>query len=122
FPLLGGSRAFVNGAMNWPRLSWKIDLVGKFVPAVTFFYLQADDLHLFLPQSNDLRRIDRVAESLMRMVDLEPNLFRNFNFADKLGGYFSRWSEVLTAFLHRVFVVLTDQQGAEQARREEVRL
>jgi hypothetical protein len=120
FPLLGGSRAFVNGTANWPRLGWKVDLIGKFVPVVTFFYLQGDDLHLFLPQSNDLRRINQVAESLLRMVYLEPNLFRNFNFADKLGGYFSRRSEVVTAFLHRVFVELTSQKQANQAQRAEL--
>ena len=45
---------------SWPRLGWKTDLVGKFVPAVAFFYLQGDDLHLFFPQSNDLRRVERV--------------------------------------------------------------
>ena len=96
FPLLGGSRSFVNGASNWPRLSWKADFVGKFVPALAFFYHQDDDLHLFFPQSNDLRRVNEMADSLARMVDLEPNLFRNFNFAfsPKLRMTFSRRSEV----------------------------
>jgi len=122
FPLLGGSRSFINGGENWPRLGWKVDLVGKFVPALAFFYRQGDDLQLFFPQSNDLRRIDALADVLKRMVDLEPNLFRNFNFESKLGGYFSRRSEVAVAFLHRVFVTLTDQEAAARARREQARL
>ena len=119
FPLLGGSRSFVNGASNWPRLSWKADFVGKFVPALAFFYLQNDDLHLFFPQSNDLCRIDAMANSLASMVDLEPNLFRNFNFAPKLGGFFSRRSEVAMAFLHRVAVELSNQERVERVRRHE---
>lgn len=119
FPLLGGSRSFVNGASNWPRLSWKADFVGKFVPALAFFYLQNDDLHLFFPQSNDLRRVNEMADSLARMVDLEPNLFRNFNFASKLGGYFSGRSEVTLAFLHRVAVELSNEDRVEQVRRHE---
>jgi hypothetical protein len=119
FPLLGGSRSFVNGASNWPRLSWKADFVGKFVPALAFFYLQNDNLHLFFPQSNDLRRVDEMANSLASMVDLEPNLFRNFNFAPKLGGYFSRRSEVAIAFLHRVAVELSNQERVERVKRHE---
>jgi hypothetical protein len=105
-------------------LSWKADLVGKFVPALAFFYLQNDDLHLFFPQSNDLCRIDKTADVLSRLVELEPNLFRNFNFAfsTKLGTTFSRRSEVATAFLHRVCVAVTDQKRAAQARRELERL
>jgi hypothetical protein len=123
FPLLGGSRSFINGGADWPRLGWKADFVGKFVPAVTFFYLQSDELHLFFPESNDLRRIDRLADVLAaRMYRLDPNLFRNFDFVAKLGGYLARRSEVALAFLHRVFVALTDQEAAERARREEAKL
>jgi hypothetical protein len=121
FPLLGGSRSFINGGENWPRLSWKVDFVGKFVPALAFFYRQGDDLQLFFPQSNDLRRINALATVLKQMVDLEPNLFRNFNFDPKLGGYFSRRSEVTVAFLHRVFVTLTNQQAAARADRQVAR-
>jgi hypothetical protein len=100
-------------------LSWKVDFVGKFVPALAFFYLQSDDLHLFFPQSNDLRRVNDMADSLARMVDLEPNLFRNFNFASKLGGFFSRRSEVAVAFLHRVAVELSNQERVETVRSHE---
>ncbi len=115
FPLLGGSRSFVNGATNWPRLGWKADFVGKFVPAVAFFYLQGDDLHLFFPQSNDLRRVDEIASALRPMMNLEANLFRNIDFAPKLGGYFQKRSEVTFAFLHRVFVELSLQSRAVSA-------
>jgi len=121
FPLLGGSRSFINGSENWPRLSWKVDFVGKFVPALAFFYRQGDDLQLFFPQSNDLRRINALAVVLKQMVDLEPNLFRNYNFDPKLGGYFSRRSEVAVAFLHRVFVTLTNQEAAARADRREAK-
>ena len=121
FPLLGGSRSFISGNARWPRLGWKTDFAGKFVPALAFFYRQGDDLHLFFPQSNDLRRVNASAETLAGMVQLEPNLFRNFDFAPGLGGYFTKRSEVALAFLHRVFVKLTDQQRAERARQEEAR-
>jgi len=121
FPLLGGSRSFINGGENWPRLGWKVDFVGKFVPALAFFYLQGEDIHLFFPQSNDLRRINELADILKGIVQFEPNLFRNFDFDRKLGGYFSRRSEVTVAFLHRVFVELTNQEGPARSRREQAR-
>ena len=117
FPLLGGSRSFINGNANWPRLGWRADFVGKFVPAVAFFYLQGDDLHLFFPESADLRRVDVMADALARMVDLEPNLFRNFNL--ELGGYFQGRSEVALGFLHRVFVELGHSRTAKRAERIE---
>jgi hypothetical protein len=116
FPLLGGSRSFVNGTTSWPRLGWKADFVGKFVPALAFFYRQGDDIHLFLPQSNSLSRVNETADALMPIVDLEANLFRNFDFEKKLGGYFSGRSEVVIAFLHRVFVKLTDQRAIQALR------
>ncbi len=118
FPLLGGSRSFINGAADWPRMGWKIDLVGKFVPAVAFFYHQGDDLHVFFPESSDLRRIDELADRLASMVQVEPNLFRNFDLL--LGSYLQRRSEVALAFLHRVFVELSKVQIVDrQAQIEE---
>ncbi|MHC5544779.1 hypothetical protein ACYOEI_41630, partial [Singulisphaera rosea] len=120
FPLLGGSRSFVSGSANWPRLGWKADFVGKFVPALSFFYVQGDDIHLFFPNANDLRRIDKMADSLAPMVNLDPNLFRNFDFQG-VGGYFSKRSEVALAFLHRVFVKLSETRSAEHARADDLR-
>jgi hypothetical protein len=117
FPLLGGSRSFINGVDDWPRMGWKIDLVGKFVPAVAFFYQQGDDIHLFFPESNDLRRVDEMTDRLARMVEVEPNLFRNFDIM--LGAYFQRRSEVALAFLHRVFVALSGEKAARRAEAEE---
>jgi hypothetical protein len=117
FPLLGGSRSFINGVESWPRMGWKVDLVGKFVPAVSFFYHQGEDIHLFFPESNDLRRVDEMADRLKRMVQLEPNLFRNFDIM--LGSYFQRRSEVALAFLHRVFVALSGEKAARRAEAEE---
>src|SRR5271157_2636244 len=117
FPLLGGSRSFINGASEWPRMGWQIDFLGKFVPAVAFFYQQGDSLHVFFPESNDLRRVDDLADRLASMVDADPNLFRNFNLL--LGTHVQRRSEVALAFLHRVFVELTKAQGADQQARFE---
>ena len=68
FPLLGGSRSFINGVADWPRMGWKIDFVGKFVPAVSFFYLQGDDIHVFFPESTNLRRVDALADMLGGIV------------------------------------------------------
>ena len=119
FPLLGGSRSFVNGTIDNLRLGWKIDFVGKFVPAVGFFYQQGEDLHIFFPESNDLRRIDELADRLVSMVHLEPNLFRNFDLL--LGYYVQRRSEVALSFLHRVFVELSKDKAVQrQARLEQV--
>jgi hypothetical protein len=117
FPLLGGSRSFINGAADWPRMVWKIDLVGKFVPAIAFFYQQGEDIHIFFPESNDLRRVDELADRLAQMVQLEPNLFRNFDLP--LGSYLQRRSEVALAFLHRVFVELSREKAVERARLDE---
>jgi hypothetical protein len=117
FPLLGGSRSFINGAADWPRMGWKIDLVGKFVPATAFFYQQGEDIHIFFPDSNDLRRIDELAGRLAPMMQLEPNLFRNFDLP--LGSYLQRRSEVALAFLHRVFVELSKEKAVERARLDE---
>jgi len=118
FPLLGGSRSFISGARDWPKMGWKIDFVGKFVPALAFFYYQGDDLHVFFPQSSNLRRLNELADVLLGMKEVDPNLFRNFDLL--LGTYLQRKSEVALAFLHRVFVELSKVEQAEhQARFEE---
>ena len=114
FPLFGGSRSFVNGTHENLRIGWQLDFVGKFVPAITFFCLQGDDMHLFFPESPSLLRINELADLLGPIVDLEPNLFRNFEF--HLGGYFQRRSEVALAFLHRVFEKLSERTKARAAR------
>ncbi len=113
FPLLGGSRSFINGVEDWPRMGWKIDFVGKFVPAVSFFYLQGEDIHVFLPESTNLLRVDALADMLAGMVQLEPNLFRNFELLlspPKLRPFFQRRSEVSLGFLYSVFVKLSEHQ------------
>ena len=118
FPLLGGSRSFVNGNANWPRLGWKADFVGKFVPVIAFFYRQGDDLHLFLPESTSLRRVDEAANALAPMVQLDRNLYRNFEFQlgpSKLAFLFRGRSEVALGFLHRLFVQLSQSKRAEAA-------
>ena len=117
FPLLGGSRSFVNGAADWPKMGWKIDFVGKFVPAVAFFYHQGDDLHIFFPESSNLKRIDELADQLLGMKQVDPNLFRNFDLV--LGTYLQGRSEVALAFLHRVFTELSKAKEAESHARLE---
>jgi hypothetical protein len=107
FPLFGGSRSFMSGTHENLRIGWQLDFVGKFVPAIAFFCLQGDDLHLFFPESPSLVRVNEMADLLGPIVELEPNLFRNFEF--HLGGYFQRRSEVAAAFLHRVFEKLSEQ-------------
>jgi hypothetical protein len=113
FPLFGGSRSFMSNTKENIRIGWQIDFVGKFVPVLAFFYRHGDDLHLFFPQSHDLRRVNQMATILQHMVALEPNLFRNFDL--HLGGYFERRSEVTVAFLHRVFERLSEQAKSEVA-------
>ncbi len=117
FPLFGGSRSFVNGNTDWPRIGWRADFVGKFVPALSFFYLQDDDIHVFFPESSSLKRVDEFADMLQRMVNVEPNLFRNFDF--NIGGYVRGRSEVALAFLHAVFVKLSEAERVERAKAEE---
>jgi hypothetical protein len=112
FPLFGGSRSFVNETQENLRIGWQLDFLGKFVPAVAFFYLQGDDLHIFFAASHTLTRIAYMAEQLRHMVVLEPNLFRNFDL--HLGGYYQGRSEVALAFLHRVFVELS-KHGPREA-------
>jgi len=114
FPLLGGSRSFINGVADWPRMGWKTDLVGKFVPAVSFFYLQGDDIHVFFPESTNLQRINALADMLAGMIQLEPNLFRNFELLlspPKLRPFFRHRSEVALGFLYSVFVKLSEHQS-----------
>lgn len=114
FPLLGGSRSFINGVADWPRMGWKTDFVGKFVPAVSFFYLQGDDIHVFFPESTNLQRIDALADMLAGMIQLEPNLFRNFELLlspPKLRPFFRHRSEVALGFLYSVFVKLSEHQS-----------
>jgi hypothetical protein len=113
FPLFGGSRSFINNTNENLRIGWQLDFVGKFVPAVAFFYQQGDDLHLFFPEAHDLRRLDYITTVLQPMVSLEPNLFRNFDL--HLGGYFQGRSEVALAFLHRVFEKLSEQIKVQEA-------
>lgn len=125
FPLLGGSRSFINGVADWPRMGWKVDFVGKFVPAVSFFYLQGDDIHVFIPESTNLQRVDVLADLLASMMRLEPNLFRNFDLLlspPKLRPFFQRRSEVALGFLYSVFVKLSEHRpppaGADANDRE----
>ncbi len=101
FPLLGGSRSFASNTADEPRIGWQMDYVGKFTPAVTFFYMQNDDMYLFFPQSSALSRIVDVSEELIDMRQVQANFFKNFEL--QLGGYFSERSEILFAFLHAVF-------------------
>ena len=101
FPLFGGSRSFASNTTDEPRVGWQMDYVGKFTPAVTFFYMQNDDMYLFFPQSSALRRIVDVSEELVGMRQVQANFFKNFEL--QLGGYFSERSEILFAFLHAVF-------------------
>ncbi len=68
-------------------------------------------MHLFFPESHDLKRVNEMVTTLQHMVALEPNLFRNFDL--RLGGYFERRSEVALAFLHRVFERLSEQPKRE---------
>ena len=121
FPLMGGSRSFIDGNSNWPRLGWKADFVGKFVPAVAFYYQQGDDLHVFFPESSDLKRTNALVETLSSMIQLDPNLYRNFDLAfgnRKLAFMFRGRSEVALAFLHRALVELSreDNVAHERAR------
>ena len=114
FPLLGGSRSFINGVADWPRMGWKTDFVGKFVPAVSFFYLQSDVIHVFFPESTNLQRVDALADMLAGMIQLEPNLFRNFELLlspSKLRPFFRHRSEVALGFLYSVFVKLSEHQS-----------
>ena len=101
YPLFGGSRSFASNTIDEPRVGWQMDYVGKFTPAVTFFYMQSDDMYLFFPQSSDLSRIVDVSEELIGMRQVQANFFKNFEL--QLGGYFSERSEILFAFLHAVF-------------------
>lgn len=101
FPLFGGSRSFASNTVDEPRIGWQLDYVGKFTPAVTFFYMQNDDMYLFFPQSSALSRIVDVSEELVGMRQVQANFFKNFEL--QLGGYFSERSEILFAFLHAVF-------------------
>lgn len=101
FPLFGGSRSFASNTVDEPRIGWQLDYVGKFTPAVTFFYMQNDDMYLFFPQSSALSRIADVSEELVGMRQVQANFFKNFEL--QLGGYFSERSEILFAFLHAVF-------------------
>ena len=101
FPLFGGSRSFASNTTDEPRVGWQMDYVGKFTPAVTFFYMQDDDMYLFFPQSSDLNRIVDVSEELAGMRQVQPNFFQNFEL--QLGRYFSERSEILFAFLYAVF-------------------
>ncbi len=101
FPLFGGSRSFASNTTDEPRVGWQMDYVGKFTPAVTFYYMQNDDMYLFFPQSSDLRRIVDVSEELVGMRQVQANFFKNFEL--QLGGYFAERSEILLAFLHAVF-------------------
>jgi hypothetical protein len=101
FPLFGGSRSFASNTTDEPRVGWQLDYVGKFTPAVTFYYMQNDDMYLFFPQSSVLSRIVDVSEELVGMRQVQANFFKNFEL--QLGGYFSERSEILFAFLHAVF-------------------
>jgi hypothetical protein len=133
FPLMGGSRSFISGNTNWPRLGWKADFVGKFVPAVAFYYQQDDDLHVFFPESSDLQRTNALVETLSSMIQLDPNLYRNFDLmlgGSKLAFLFRGRSEVALAFLHRALVELSKEEKAvregarfaEQEARSELEL
>src|SRR5207249_1499866 len=110
FPLFGGTRSFVSGMDENLRIGWQTDFVGKLVPAVAFFFQQNEDLHLFFPEANTLQRVNEMADTLAGMLSLEPNLFRNFEL--ELGGYFQGRSEIALAFLHRVFVKVSQQKAA----------
>ena len=90
-----------------------MDYVGKFTPAVTFFYMQNDDMYLFFPQSTGLNRIVDVSEELVSMRQIQANFFKNFEL--QLGGYFSERSEILFAFLHAVFRHFSGYRPTEPA-------
>ena len=99
----------MNGALDEQTLGWQADFAGKFVPALAFFYHHNHDMHIFFPQSGSLSRISEMADVLSPIVSVEPNLHRNFDLDENLGRCFARRSEVTTAFLHRVFVKLSEQ-------------
>jgi len=117
FPLFGGSRSFASNVSDEPRIGWQIDYVGKFTPAVTFFYMQDDDMYLFFPQSTELSRIVGVSDELVTMRQVQPNFFKNFEF--QLGGYFAERSEILFAFLHAVFRHFSGYRPVVSATRTE---
>jgi hypothetical protein len=60
-----------------------------------------------------------MADSLQSMVNLDPNLYRNFDLVlgpKKLAFLFQGRSEVALAFLHRVFVELSRSADVERGR------
>ncbi len=118
FPLFGGSRSFASNVSDEPRIGWQTDYVGKFTPAVTFFYMQNDDMYLFFPQSTELSRIVDVSEELVTMRQVQENFFKNFEL--QLGGYFSQQSEILFAFLHAVFRHFSGYQPTEAVTESDV--
>jgi hypothetical protein len=113
FPLFGGSRSFMNATCNGISIGWHLDYAGKFVPAASFFYSQGDDLFIFLPESPSLLKQAEVVNLLAAMLDVDPNLYRNFNL--KLGGFFSGRSETTLAFLYSVFCELSRQNAGNVA-------
>jgi hypothetical protein len=110
FPLINPNRSFINSTSDKLHISAKADFVTKFVAAVTFFYSRDHNLHLFFPSANNLRSINKMVTQLQYMVGLDDNLYRNLDLPFE--AYLQGRSEVLVAFLYRVFTKLSEQKAA----------
>ena len=104
FPFLTGSSgvlSFNPEAGKPEKICWKCSLIGKFVPVNGFYSSQGDNLYVFLPYSNSLKKMCDSYDLLQESKYEDPNLFHNFKHP--LGGYYQNPFEIAFAFLYTLY-------------------
>ncbi len=104
FPMITGKSGVLsfNSTIFIPeKVCWKCSYISKFVPVSGFYVMSNDALHIYLPYSPSLEKMNYVQKSLQVIRKEDPNLFSNFD--QQLGGSFQRPFEQLFSFLYSLY-------------------
>jgi hypothetical protein len=86
------------------KVCWKCSYISKFVPVNGFYAMSNGELHMYLPYSPSLEKMNYVQKSLQIIRKEDQNLFSNFD--QQLGGYFQRPFEQLFSFLYSLYRIV----------------
>ena len=107
FPMITGKSGVLsfNSMGNSPeKVCWKCSYISKFVPVVGFYVMNRGALHMYLPYSSSLEKMNYVQKNLQIIRKDDPNLFSNFD--QQLGGFFQRPFEQFFSFLYSLYRIV----------------
>lgn len=116
FPFISGSSgglSFATMAGSPERVCWQCDFIGKFIPVSGFYTSDKNSLHIFLPYSKDLEKMNEVFEPLHAIEHYDPYRFRNFH--QPLDSYFRRPFETAFSFFYALYLLFLRTEKTSSA-------